>query len=217
MYLVNALIKELLFKHNATNITAILLLLIYCLILSEILHSVLLLSSTTDLKAAKHIQNIFDQCWNLGMVCFGNADTSKNFFAIGDEKILLFDAVKISKKLGHAAFKLNSNCFIMLDIKKCFNQRLQRLEEIKKSEKTDEVSHVHSDEDEKFKEEVLKTIEESKDWLTLDNMEEKIAEAVDNPINFNFGINLSGTITRRTALVLPPDHPVYQSGETKST
>ena len=41
--------------------------------------------------------------------------------------------------------------------------------------------------------------EESKDWITLENMEEKIEEALDNPINNNFSVNYNGMIVSRKA------------------
>ena len=45
-------------------------------------------------------------------------------------------------------------------------------------------------------------LDASENWLTLENMEEKIAGAVDNPINFNFAISKDGKIVRRTAQIL---------------
>jgi len=41
--------------------------------------------------------------------------------------------------------------------------------------------------------------EESKEWITLENMDEKIEEALDNPINNNFSVNYSGMIVSRKA------------------
>ena len=52
---------------------------------------------------------------------------------------------------------------------------------------------------------VTRTLKESEDWLTVENMVSKITEAVDNPVNYNFAVNRKGFITKRTALVLPPD------------
>ena len=41
--------------------------------------------------------------------------------------------------------------------------------------------------------------EESKEWITLENMDEKIEEALNNPINNNFSVNYSGMIVSRKA------------------
>lgn len=92
--------------------------------------------------------------------------------------------------------------------------RFERLEEIRKSQQSQQISRTCPKKLEKFRDEVNKIVAESENWLTLDNMEEKITEAVDNPISFNFGINMNGKITRRTALVLSPDHEVYETQET---
>ena len=62
---------------------------------------------------------------------------------------------------------------------------------------------------------VMETIADSAEWLTLENMEEKIIEAIDNPVNFNFAVNRKGVIVKRTALVLPPDESSYEAMEVR--
>lgn len=43
-------------------------------------------------------------------------------------------------------------------------------------------------------------IEESKNWVNIDNLEKKILYAIENPINFNFAVQKSGMIKHRTYL-----------------
>ena len=38
---------------------------------------------------------------------------------------------------------------------------------------------------------------ESQNWLTLDNMDDKIEEALDNPINYNYAVTYTGMIDNR--------------------
>ncbi|VDO78452.1 unnamed protein product [Soboliphyme baturini] len=42
--------------------------------------------------------------------------------------------------------------------------------------------------------EVLEMIEKSKDFVTAENLEEKINEALENPVDFNFAVDLSGNV-----------------------
>lgn len=41
--------------------------------------------------------------------------------------------------------------------------------------------------------------EEAKDFITLDNLDQRIEEALDNPKNYNFAIDKEGRIVKRTA------------------
>ena len=88
-----------------------------------------------------------------------------------------------------------------------------------KNEKSDELAQASEQriaEQQKAQDIVIRTIEESEHWLTLENMEEKITEAVDNPLNFNFAVDLKGRIVKRTALVLPNDHEDYLEKEAEA-
>lgn len=42
--------------------------------------------------------------------------------------------------------------------------------------------------------------EEAKDFLTMDNLDERIEEALDNPKNYNFAIDKEGRVVKRTAI-----------------
>ncbi len=41
--------------------------------------------------------------------------------------------------------------------------------------------------------------EEAKDFITLDNLDQQIEEALDNPKNYNFAIDKEGRVVKRTA------------------
>ena len=95
-----------------------------------------------------------------------------------------------------------------------YDCRLKRIEEELKDRETKSEAQLKEEklrleEQQHFRNIVVQTIEESKHWLTLENMEEKIINAVDNPINFNFAVDKRGNITTRTALVLPDNHEDY--------
>ncbi|XDV50056.1 hypothetical protein PO909_019182, partial [Leuciscus waleckii] len=42
--------------------------------------------------------------------------------------------------------------------------------------------------------------EEAKDFITMDNLDERIEEALDNPKNYNFAIDREGRVVKRTAI-----------------
>ncbi|XP_028657369.1 28S ribosomal protein S26, mitochondrial [Erpetoichthys calabaricus] len=46
--------------------------------------------------------------------------------------------------------------------------------------------------------EILTLQEESKNFITLDNLEQRIEDALDNPKNYNFAIDKEGRIVKRT-------------------
>jgi len=46
---------------------------------------------------------------------------------------------------------------------------------------------------------LLSMEKESEEWVDLENMMQKIEEAIDNPINFNFCVDNAGIIQKRTA------------------
>ncbi|XP_015281508.1 PREDICTED: 28S ribosomal protein S26, mitochondrial [Gekko japonicus] len=48
--------------------------------------------------------------------------------------------------------------------------------------------------------EVLQLQEEAKDFVTLDNLEEKIEECLNNPRNYNFAVDKDGRVAKRSVL-----------------
>ncbi|TSW48772.1 28S ribosomal protein S26, mitochondrial [Bagarius yarrelli] len=48
--------------------------------------------------------------------------------------------------------------------------------------------------------EILQLHEEAKNFITLENLDERIEEALDNPKNYNFAINKEGQAVKRTVL-----------------
>jgi len=42
--------------------------------------------------------------------------------------------------------------------------------------------------------------EEAKDFITMDNIDERIEEALDNPKNYNFAIDKEGRVVKRTVI-----------------
>ncbi|XP_043998886.1 28S ribosomal protein S26, mitochondrial [Gambusia affinis] len=49
-------------------------------------------------------------------------------------------------------------------------------------------------------EEILKLQEEAKNFVTLENLDQRIEEALDNPKNYNFAIDKEGKVVKRTVL-----------------
>ncbi|XP_054913244.1 28S ribosomal protein S26, mitochondrial [Poeciliopsis prolifica] len=49
-------------------------------------------------------------------------------------------------------------------------------------------------------EEILKLQEEAKNFVTLENLDQRIDEALDNPKNYNFAIDKEGKVVKRTVL-----------------
>jgi len=99
--------------------------------------------------------------------------------------------------------------------RKRIEEELQAIKD-EKSEKMAQKDELRLAEEKRARDIVRQTIAESEHWLTIENMEEKIAEAVDNPLNFNFAISHNGMITKRTALVLPDDHEDYLEKDVKA-
>ncbi|RXN24852.1 28S ribosomal mitochondrial [Labeo rohita] len=46
---------------------------------------------------------------------------------------------------------------------------------------------------------ILQLQEEAKDFITPDNLDQRIEEALDNPKNYNFAIDKEGRVVKRTA------------------
>ncbi|XP_032402435.1 small ribosomal subunit protein mS26 [Xiphophorus hellerii] len=49
-------------------------------------------------------------------------------------------------------------------------------------------------------EEILKLQDEAKNFVTLENLDQRIEEALDNPKNYNFAIDKEGKVVKRTVL-----------------
>ncbi|XP_005806902.1 28S ribosomal protein S26, mitochondrial [Xiphophorus maculatus] len=49
-------------------------------------------------------------------------------------------------------------------------------------------------------EEILKLQDEAKNFVTLENLDQRIEEALDNPKNYNFAIDKEGKVVKRTAM-----------------
>lgn len=48
--------------------------------------------------------------------------------------------------------------------------------------------------------EILQLQEEAKNFITLENLDQRIEEALDNPKNYNFAIDKDGKVVKRTVL-----------------
>lgn len=48
--------------------------------------------------------------------------------------------------------------------------------------------------------EVLQLQEEAKNFITLENLDQRIEEALDNPKNYNFALNKEGRVAKRTVM-----------------
>ncbi|KAG7461575.1 hypothetical protein MATL_G00192620 [Megalops atlanticus] len=91
------------------------------------------------------------------------------------------------------------------------NQRLRRQRELRIQKEAEEQemrkqeatilrekkmeSHVKEKE-----EEILQLLEEAKTFITLENLEQRIEEALDNPKSYNFAIDKEGRVVKRTVL-----------------
>nr|XP_056711874.1 28S ribosomal protein S26, mitochondrial [Euleptes europaea] len=91
------------------------------------------------------------------------------------------------------------------------NQRLQqrrevrlRREEAAEKERRLRGAQKHADFLEEFlkerEREVLQLQEDAKNFITPDNLDEKIEECLNNPRNYNFAVDKDGRVAKRTAL-----------------
>uniref|UniRef100_A0A803VH78 Small ribosomal subunit protein mS26 n=1 Tax=Ficedula albicollis TaxID=59894 RepID=A0A803VH78_FICAL len=82
-------------------------------------------------------------------------------------------------------------------------ERLRKQEEEEKRKKL-EIAEKQARKMEAFLEEkekeVLQLQEEAKTFITLENLEARIEECLDNPRNYNFAIDKDGRVVRRTVL-----------------
>ncbi|XP_047201881.1 28S ribosomal protein S26, mitochondrial [Girardinichthys multiradiatus] len=81
--------------------------------------------------------------------------------------------------------------------------RIQKEEEEAES-KTVEAAIQREEELQEFirqkEKEILQLQEEAKNFITLENLDQRIEEALDNPKNYNFAIDKEGSVVKRTVL-----------------
>ncbi|XP_028250769.1 small ribosomal subunit protein mS26 [Parambassis ranga] len=81
--------------------------------------------------------------------------------------------------------------------------RVQQEEEEAQQKKLEEILQRKREEQERLEEkerEVLQLQEDVKNFVTLENLDQRIEEALDNPKNYNFAINKSGKVVKQTVL-----------------
>lgn len=82
-------------------------------------------------------------------------------------------------------------------------QRIQQELEVAALKKTEEAIQREQSMQEFIKEkeqEILQLQEDSKNFITLENLDQRIEEALDNPKNYNFAIDKEGRVVKRTVL-----------------
>ncbi|GCB80620.1 hypothetical protein scyTo_0016281, partial [Scyliorhinus torazame] len=86
-------------------------------------------------------------------------------------------------------------------LRKIREERLQQEAEEEQEQKLEAAIHREKKREEFLKEkelEVLQLQEAVKNFITLENLDERIEEALDNPKNYNFAIDKEGRFMRRT-------------------
>ncbi|XP_014903153.1 small ribosomal subunit protein mS26 [Poecilia latipinna] len=81
--------------------------------------------------------------------------------------------------------------------------RIQQEEEEAERKKTEAAIQREQEQQEFIRqkeEEILKLQEEAKNFVTLENLDQRIEEALDNPKNYNFAIDKEGKVVKRTVL-----------------
>lgn len=82
-------------------------------------------------------------------------------------------------------------------------QRIQQELEVAALKKTEEAILREQSMQEFIKEkeqEILQLQEDAKNFITLENLDQRIEEALDNPKNYNFAIDKEGRVVKRTVL-----------------
>ena len=74
--------------------------------------------------------------------------------------------------------------------------REKRMSRINTTKPAGDVKKINLDQ---IRKEILEIELESKEWLTDENMLQKIEEAIDNPVNYNYSIDSSGMIVSKIA------------------
>uniref|UniRef100_UPI00398ED2D1 small ribosomal subunit protein mS26 n=1 Tax=Pristiophorus japonicus TaxID=55135 RepID=UPI00398ED2D1 len=86
-------------------------------------------------------------------------------------------------------------------LRKLREERLRREAEEEREQKLQAAIHREKQRDEFLKEkerEVVQLQEAVKHFITLENLDQRIEEALDNPKNYNFAIDKEGRLTKRT-------------------
>ncbi|KAI7805954.1 28S ribosomal protein S26, mitochondrial [Triplophysa rosa] len=89
-----------------------------------------------------------------------------------------------------------------LRLRKIREQRMQRETEAKEQRQREAAVLRQQELENYIKEkerEILQLQEEAKNFITLDNLDQRIEEALDNPKNYNFAIDKEGRVVKRTA------------------
>lgn len=87
-------------------------------------------------------------------------------------------------------------------IKALRNNRIQKEEKAKELQKLEAAIYRDKKQEELIREkerEILQLQEEAKNFITLENLEQRIEAALDNPKSYNFAIDKEGRIVKRTA------------------
>ncbi|XP_043919920.1 28S ribosomal protein S26, mitochondrial [Protopterus annectens] len=82
------------------------------------------------------------------------------------------------------------------------NNRIQKEEKAKELQKLEAAIYRDKKQEELIREkerEILQLQEEAKNFITLENLEQRIEAALDNPKSYNFAIDKEGRIVKRTA------------------
>ncbi|XP_029349187.1 small ribosomal subunit protein mS26 [Echeneis naucrates] len=82
-------------------------------------------------------------------------------------------------------------------------KRIQKEDEEAEAKKVDAALKREQELEEFIKEkerEILQLQEEAKSFITLENLDQRIEEALDNPKNYNFAIDKEGRVVKQTAL-----------------
>ncbi|CAL8274097.1 unnamed protein product [Merluccius merluccius] len=91
------------------------------------------------------------------------------------------------------------------------NLRMLKLRQLRVQKETEEAEHMKQEvilqreqEMQTFiqekEQEILQLQEEAKNFITLENLDERIEAALDNPRNYNYAIDREGRVVRRTVL-----------------
>nr|ACO09824.1 28S ribosomal protein S26, mitochondrial precursor [Osmerus mordax] len=72
--------------------------------------------------------------------------------------------------------------------------------ELKKSEEAIQAEQLLQELIRAKEREILQLQEDAKNFITLENLDQRIEEALDNPQNYNFAIDKDGRVVKRTVL-----------------
>nr|XP_039253690.1 28S ribosomal protein S26, mitochondrial-like [Styela clava] len=135
----------------------------------------------------------------------------RSIAAAFQEEILINEAKKESKTVSKNSFDEQSHHEKCMAYNEAYNkemrekreQKLDRILENQEQQLSQKVSLLEKKFEHKlakYEQEVLTAIDESENWITEENLEEKIEEALDNVVNFNFAVKRNGRIALRTVI-----------------